>query len=99
MFAAAGVLLVTLVGGAADVIASAGRIHPGVHVGEVAVGGKTVDEATIAIAEYVAAQTADPVTVSAGGAVLVTDYDGGLRVLSPFVLVDLFKVYLPLVVK
>ena len=66
-FSVAALILVALIGGAADVIASAGRIHPGVHVGEVAVGGKTIDEASTAIAEYVAAQAAPPVTVSAGG--------------------------------
>jgi hypothetical protein len=36
--------------------------------------------------------------VSAGGAVLVTDLDGGLRVLNSTVLLDIFKVYLPLIV-
>lgn len=67
VFAVAGVLSVALIGAGADAIASAGRIHPGVYVGEVAVGGKTIDEASTAIAEYVAAQTAVPVSVSAGG--------------------------------
>lgn len=67
VLALVGVLALTLVGAAVDIVVSAGRIHPGVHVGEVAVGGKTVDEASVAIAEYVATQAAAPISVAAGG--------------------------------
>lgn len=67
VLAVAGLVLLVVLGAGADAIASAGRIHPGVYVGAVAVGGKTVDEASIAIAEHVAAKTAAPVSVSAGG--------------------------------
>ncbi|MBN1192102.1 MAG: VanW family protein [Coriobacteriia bacterium] len=49
----------------ADALASAGRIHPGVLVGDLAVGGKTVDEASVEIASYVAERSAVPVSVQA----------------------------------
>ena len=59
---------VVVIGAAADAIASAGRIHPGVYVGELAVGGQHPDEATAAIATYVSERASLPVAVTAGGA-------------------------------
>lgn len=56
---------VTLIACGADLALSAGRIHPGVKVGELAVGGQTVDEASVAIAAYVTEQSVLPVSVSA----------------------------------
>lgn len=67
VFSLAGLLALVLVGGAVDAAVSAGRIHPGVHVGQVAVGGKTVEEATAAIAGYVGDRATAPVSVTAGG--------------------------------
>jgi vancomycin resistance protein YoaR len=60
------VLIALAVG--ADAAVSLGRIHPGVHVGDVAVGGQTPDEARTAISAYVAERSAVPVTVLAGDA-------------------------------
>lgn len=48
--AAAAVAAVLVLGVAADAVASAGRIHPGVRVDGVPVGGMTIEEATGAIA-------------------------------------------------
>lgn len=59
---------VVVIGAAADAIASAGRIHPGVYVGELAVGGQHPDDATVAIATYVSERASVPVAVTAGGA-------------------------------
>jgi len=53
---------------AADAAVSAGRIHPGVTVGTLAVGGQSVDEAVVSIAEHVAARSAAPVMLQAGDA-------------------------------
>jgi vancomycin resistance protein YoaR len=58
-----GVMLIAI---GADAALSAGRIHPGVRVGELAVGGQTVEEAGVAIAAYVSERSALPVSVSAG---------------------------------
>lgn len=52
---------------AADFAVSAGRVHPGVWVGPVDVGGDTREEAAAAIASAVAEGATAPVTVSAGG--------------------------------
>lgn len=67
VFSVVGIVAVIVIGAAADAIASAGRIHPGVYVGAVAVGGQTIEEANVAIAEYVGERTAAPITVTAGG--------------------------------
>jgi len=50
-----------------DVAVSAGRIHPGVYVGDIPVGGMNVDEATTKIASEVATRAAQPVTIQADG--------------------------------
>lgn len=59
---------VVAAGVAADVVVSLGRIHPGVYIGDLDVGGMTVGDAADAIDELVAARTAEPVTVTAEGA-------------------------------
>ena len=51
-----------------DLAVSAGRIHPGVTVGQTAVGGMRVPEATVAIADAVGARIAAPVTLNVDGA-------------------------------
>lgn len=66
-FATVSLVVVVALVVAADAIASAGRIHPGVSVGSLAVGGQTEAEAREAIAAYVAGQSTIPVTVEAGG--------------------------------
>jgi hypothetical protein len=48
---------------------------------------------------YPTAGTPQGAAVSADGAVLVADYDGGLRVLAPTVLTLIYTVYLPLVTR
>ncbi|MHB1341171.1 MAG: VanW family protein, partial [Coriobacteriia bacterium] len=50
-----------------DVVASAGRIHPGVHVGDIAVGGMTKAEAVSAIETQAQPLIGQPVTVRSGG--------------------------------
>lgn len=64
-FVALAVAVVVFVG--LDVALSAGRVHPGVHIGALAVGGKTQQEAAQAVASYVTERSAAPVTVSANG--------------------------------
>jgi len=59
---------VVAAGVATDVAVSFGRIHPGVYIGDLDVGGMTVDEAAGAIDELVAARTAEPLVVTANGA-------------------------------
>jgi len=59
-------LAVASVAVAADLAVSAGRVHPGVRVGDLPVGGMDVAEATSAIATHVAVRSAEPVTVVAG---------------------------------
>ncbi len=66
-FAVVSLAVVTALGVGVDVLVSAGRIHPGVSVGSLAVGGQTEGEARAAIAAFVAEQGAIPVTVEAGG--------------------------------
>jgi len=51
----------------ADVAISAGKVHPGVRVGPLDVGGMTVGQASTAIATGVAERSAVPIAVSAGG--------------------------------
>ncbi len=60
------VIVVVAVGAAVDVALAAGRIHPGVRVGDLPVGGMRVDEAVGALGVYVAQSSAEPVTVAAG---------------------------------
>lgn len=50
-----------------DVATSSGRIHPGVHVGDIAVGRMTRQEAVSAIATQAQPLIGQPVTVRAGG--------------------------------
>lgn len=61
-------LLIACVGLAvgADVALSLGKVHPGVHVGAVKVGGMSTDEAARAIEDYVAKQAAEPVVLAVG---------------------------------
>lgn len=63
------VALVALAGiaTAADLAASIGRVHPGVWVGPVDVGGDSPEKAAAAISDAVAKGAALPVTVQAGG--------------------------------
>jgi vancomycin resistance protein YoaR len=63
----AALLLVIGFAAGADAAVSAGRIHPGVQVGALDVGGRTESEARAAIAAFVAEQSATPVTAQAGG--------------------------------
>src|SRR5574340_83359 len=68
-FVTTGALLVLIVLAAgADAVVSTGRIHPGVRVGDVAVGGQTPAEASASIASYIADRSATPVIVRAGQA-------------------------------
>jgi len=62
------VILLLLAAVLADVVIANGKIHPGVAVGEVAVGGLTVSEASGEIASFVAGRVTTPVTVSAAEA-------------------------------
>ncbi len=55
-------LLVALV--LVDVAASAGRVHPGVRVGEVRVGAMTPEKAAAAVEEHLAPRLADPLTLT-----------------------------------
>lgn len=57
------VLLVLTIGAGADVALSAGRIHPGVSVGPIRVGGMTVEEASTEIAFAVADRSTEPVEI------------------------------------
>jgi len=61
----AAVLLLTGVAVGVDFALSAGKVHPGVRVGSVAVGGLTHAEATDAIAAYLAEQSVMPVSITA----------------------------------
>lgn len=67
LFAAAALVLVVGVSAAADAAVSLGRVHPGVRVGALDVGGQTESEAQQSIATFVAEQSAVPVTAQAGG--------------------------------
>ncbi|MCE5203004.1 MAG: VanW family protein [Actinomycetia bacterium] len=60
-----GCVLVAIVVVAAlvDVIASAGRVHPGVHVGDIAVGGMSRSEAAATIRQKAGTLISRPVTV------------------------------------
>ncbi|MEN6430945.1 MAG: VanW family protein, partial [Coriobacteriales bacterium] len=64
-----GCVLVAIVVVAAlvDVIASAGRVHPGVHVGDIAVGGMSRSEAAATIRQKAGALISRPVTVRLDG--------------------------------
>ncbi|MBC7266265.1 MAG: VanW family protein [Coriobacteriia bacterium] len=64
---ASGIAALLVLAVAADAAASAGRIHPGVRVDGVAVGGKTVDEAAKAIASGATKVLDRTVTITAGG--------------------------------
>lgn len=61
--AAAAVVGVLVCGVAVDALASAGRVHPGVTVGGVAVGGKTPTEARSLLIEELSAKAEAPVSV------------------------------------
>lgn len=63
----AGLLVLTALVVAVDVVASAGRIHPGVTIGDIPVGGMKVEDATAKIASEVATRSAQPVTIKADG--------------------------------
>jgi vancomycin resistance protein YoaR len=65
---AAALLGVLVVVAAVDAFASAGRVHPGVTVGGVAVGGKTPDEAKEILAEELPAKAGTPVVVTGSSA-------------------------------
>ncbi len=67
LFASAALIVVAALGVGVDAAISAGRVHPGVQVGTVDVGGKTESEARTAIAAFVAEQSTIPVTAQAGG--------------------------------
>lgn len=62
------VVVVLLLAVFADLLIANGKIHPGVTVGEVAVGGLTVPEASGEIASFVADRATASVTVSAAEA-------------------------------
>ncbi len=66
-------LLVLAVG--LDLLLSAGRVHPGVSVGEVAVGRMKPAAAAEAIERYVAERSASPVTIHIGEASWVVERD------------------------
>lgn len=61
---AAALVGVLVLVGAVDAFASAGKVHPGVTVGGVAVGGKTPDEAKAVLAEELPAKAGTPVAVT-----------------------------------
>lgn len=61
------VVALALAATAVDLVAFAGRIHPGVSVGDIALGGMTRDAARQAIAERTAERLSLPVTVQADG--------------------------------
>ena len=64
--AAAVVVVVLVLAVAVDAFASAGRVHPGVTVAGVRVGGMTPSEATAALEKELPAKAAAPVTVVYG---------------------------------
>lgn len=66
LLAGAALLGVVLVATLADVVASAGRIHPGVRVADVEVGSLTVVEARAKVSTVAATRLETPVTVRAG---------------------------------
>lgn len=64
----AALVVVVTIAAAADLAVSAGRVHPGVRVGDLAVGGMRASEAADAIATHVAVRSAEPVMVVVGDA-------------------------------
>ena len=64
--AVAAVCVVVLLAVAVDAFASAGRVHPGVSVAGVHVGGMTPSEATAALEKELPAKSTEPVTVAYG---------------------------------
>lgn len=61
------VLAIAVVGTGVEAATSLGRVHPGVMVGPVDVGGKTQEQAASLIAATVAEGASTPVSVTAGG--------------------------------
>ncbi|MBN2848511.1 MAG: VanW family protein [Coriobacteriia bacterium] len=89
----AALAVVLVVGAGVDLAVAAGRIHPGVQVGEVAVGGMTEPEAAVAISTHVAQKSVEPVTVAADDATWqVTAEQVGLSVDATSLAGDAFAV-------
>ena len=64
LFATAGVVVVLALGTLADLGMSAGKVHPGVTVGGVEVGGLSPDKAASALEKQLTAKSKEPVTLT-----------------------------------